>query len=198
MVYSISYEPSGSSYPKAKQVNGEISELELEDTSPDGGVGLNLARSFSGRRVIPSSVPKKIRWCSRRQLQDHEDVVKRTVSDRLRILVEEIEPEIHQFIPVEFVDNIGAHLAYRYFWQVCNRIDSVHHEKTNWILKNGVVWFPPADEKPHLVFDLSKVGDAKFWHDKHRTEGPYIIDEVRNRLEDGGITGIKYHYYEQA
>lgn len=198
MVYSISYEPSGSSYPLAEIVEGNRGEVELEDMTPDGGVGLQISRSFSGRRVKPESVPKKIKWCSRRKLQDFETVFIKTVSFRFRELIEKIEPDVHQFLPVEFVDKGGSHLEDRWFWQVCNRIDSVHRGETNWTLKEGVIWSPPKHEKPRLVFDLSRIGNKKFWHDKHRSSLTLTTDETRTRMGMECVSGLRFHHYEQS
>lgn len=197
MVYAMAYRPKASSYPSADILEGNTGELELEDITPDGGTGLQISRSFSGRRAKPDSVPKTIRWNGRRKLLDYETTHKRTVSPRFRDLIEAIEPGVHQFVPVEFVAKDGSPLATRWFWQVCNRLDSVHRERTNYVLDRGV-WRAPNDQEHRLVFDLETIGDAKFWHDKHEILGPLIIDAVKDRLEAGGMTGIHYHHYEDA
>ena len=197
MVYAISYQPNPESYPSFEALDGDRSKIRLEDESRDGGVGIYSSQIFSGRRLREDHIPTRISWCSKRSLQDLEGTWLHSVNERLRSIIEEIEPGVHQFIPVKFVAKDGCHLGHRFFWQVCNRLDSIHRGKTNWTLKDGVVWFPPEDEQPRLVFDISRIGVAKFWHDKHRTEGPYITDCVHQRLEDAGITGIRYHHYSQ-
>ena len=58
--------------------------------------------------------------------------------------------------------------------------------------------FLPLMRSQDFVFDASRIGGVKFWHDRHRAEGPYITDEVHERLQKEDITGIKYYYYEQA
>lgn len=200
MVWSFQYEPEASSFPRAEIAEGNRGHLELIDTTRDGGTGLvGGAEAFSGRRVKPESVPKKIRWLSKRPFLDFEDAYIHTVSDRMRAAVEELEPQVHQFEPVEFIDGAGTPLGNRWFWQICNRLDSVHREKTNWVLE-GTLWRPPPKglEQPRLVFDLSKIGRAKFWHDKHDSVSSYCVDEVQKYLDANGITGIRYVYREQA
>lgn len=199
MVWALSYRPKPDSYPLAEIVVGNSGELELVDPTPDGGTGLAMSRSFSGRRARPESVPKVIRWMSKRKLLDYETACRKTVSDRFRALIEEIEPEVHQFEPVAFVAKDGSPLGTRWFWQVCNRIDSVHRGLTNWTLMNGAVWTARFVGKNHkLAFDLTNIGNAGFWHDKHMSSGTYLSDEAKERIVEAGMTGVHFNHYEQA
>jgi hypothetical protein len=200
MVWSMSYRPKPDSYPLAEVAEGNSGELELEDMTPDGGVGLRVSRSFSGRRALPESVPMVIRWMRKRPLLDYETSCRKTVSARFRALIEEIEPGVHQFEPIRFIAKDGAPLADRWFWQICNRIDSVHRERTNWFLDRGV-WFPPPKprtEEPLIVFDVREVAKAQFWHDKHGLSGTFVSDAAKTCIEAAGITGVHFHHYEQA
>ncbi len=143
MVWVMSYRPVPDSYPGAEVIEGNSGELELEDMTDDGGIGLLMSRSFSGRRAKPESVPKVIRWKSKRKLLDYEGAyVGYSVSDRFRALIEEIEPGVHQFEPIRFVAKDGSLLEDRWFWQICNRINSVHPELSNWLL-GPRTWRPP-------------------------------------------------------
>lgn len=149
------------------------------------------AESESGRLVKPESVPKTIRWKSKRKLLDYETVFRRTVSDRFRALIEEIELGVHQFEPIQFINKDGSELATRWFWQVCNRLASTDPETTNFDISRGV-WLPPLLGDRRLYFDEKRIGDVKFWHDKHLGGGPYITDAVKQRIEEAGITGVYF------
>ena len=199
MVWSMSYRPKPDSYPGSEVIEGNSGELELEDSTPDGGVGLAIERLFSGRRVKPESVPKVIRFKSKRKLLDYEGSWNiYSVSDRFRALIEEIEPGVHQFEPVRFVAKDGADFGTRWFWQVCNRIDSVHRGLTNMTLP-GPHWRPPgAGVKPHMGFDVSAIGHASFWHDKHISNATFVSDAAKSRIDAAGITGVHFRYYDQA
>ena len=166
MVWAISYRPKPDSYPSADLIEG-TRQLVLEDKSDDGGTNLAAqGESDSGRRVKPESVPKVIRWNTKRKLLDYETKFRRTVSDRFRALIEEIEPGVHQFEPIQFINKDGSELAVRWFWQVCNRLESVDRETTN-LDTSRKGWRRPPLERAILFFDPRKIGDAKFWHDKH-------------------------------
>ncbi len=201
MVWSMSYRPKPDSYPLAEVAEGNTGEIELEDMTPDGGTGLRISRSFSGRRAKPESVPKVIRWMSKRKYLDYETAWAATVSDRFRALIEEIEPGVHQFEPIRFIAKDGSTLAERWFWQICSRIDSVHAELSNFVLSDGGIWkMPPKprSEEPRIVFDLVKIDGAHFWHDKHVLTMTYTSDIAKERIETAGITGVHFSYRDQA
>lgn len=197
MVYAIGYQPAGSSLPRAEVVEG-ASKLQLENWVPDGGRGRG-SPSFSGWRVVPESVPKVIRRYGKRKPQDFENQWVATVSDRLRQLIEDIEPEVHQFQTVRYVDKAGDLLEDRWFWQVCNRRDSVHRELSDVRLEGVVLTRAfPGPGRWLITFDRQQIGDAKFWCDKHVNFGRMITDEVHEQLTDARITGMRFTHYEQA
>ena len=203
MVWSFRYEPKGSSFPLAEIVEGNTGHLELVDMTRDGGSGLvGGAQAFSGRRAKPESVPKVIRWMSKKPFQDFETSFRKTVSDRFRDLIEEMEPGVHQFEPVDFIAKDRTPLGRRWFWQICNRLDSVHREQTDWVLQGGVIWRPPdtytQSDPVYPVFDLEKIGDAMFWHDKHFSSANFCSNEAQNILDTKKISGFSYSYREQA
>ncbi len=197
MVWLMSYRPVPDSYPLAEVIEGNSGELELEDMTDDGGIGLNMSRSFSGRRAKPESVPKAILWKSRRKLLDYENACKKTVSAQFRALIEEIEPEVHQFEPIRFVAKDGAFLEDRWFWQICNRIDGMHADLTNMVFSIRVWNPPPKPEVARPVYDLMKIGQAHFWHDMH-TKGTFVSDFAKKRIDEAKITGVHFAYREQA
>jgi hypothetical protein len=203
MVWSFSMNPLGSSYPSAEIVEGSKGPLVLEDETPDGGVALRgSSTAFSGRRVKPETLPKVIRWKSRQKIGDFADDCRHTVSSRLRALIEEIEPGVHQFEPIKFLAKDGSFLEDRWFWQICNRIDSVNRQATKMILRNGVIWAAdftlPENEQGSMVFDTLQIGSAKFWHDKHVGAGNFCTDDVREILDKAKITGLRYRHFEQV
>lgn len=202
MVWWMSYRPKPDSYPGCEVVEGNSGELELEDPTPDGGAGLAMSRINSGRRVKPESVPKVIRFKSNRKLLDYESTWNiYSVSDRFRALIEEIEPGVHQFEPVRFIGKDGADRGTRWFWQICNRIDGVDREKTNWIFRSGL-WSPPLTrplkDSARLVYDLEKIGNVKFWRDKHLSRATHISDDAKIKIENLKISGVHFSYQEQV
>lgn len=174
--------------------NGQ--HIELEDYSPDGGGGLKpWFEGDSGRRVKPDSLPKVIRWKSKRSLLDYEVAFVRTVSERFRALIEEIEPAVHQFEPIDFIAEDRSQLGTRWFWQVCNRLDTVDREKTDLVMGN-VIWriddSIPKGQRIGYVFNLSQIGNAQFWIDKHQCSMTLCSENAKSRIEAAGITGLRF------
>ncbi len=196
MVYSLGYKPAGSSYPNAELVEGPR-ELVVEDQTADGGIHVNVEPGLSGRRIKPESVARVIRRFGRRRLLDFEGQFVATVNDRFRRLIEEIEPGIHQFEPVRYIGRDDELLEERWFWQVCNRLDTVDRERSNGEIRR-VTYGPRKGVPMRVVFNLEAIGRAKFWCDKHYTPGRLITDEVHERLIAERVTGLQYHRYEQA
>lgn len=210
MVWLLRYMPADDRNPNADVVEGNWKQLghkgehlELEDYTPDGGGGLQvgLFEHKSGRRVRSEDVPRLVRWKSRRRPHDYEYVVFQTVSDRLRALIEEIDPGIHQFERVEFISRDGNSLEHRWFWQICHRLDSMHREKTD-MVRSGLGWTNnkaiPACERIGPVFDLSRISDAGFWYDKHLHGGPYCSDNAKNKLIESGCSGFAFKPMKSA
>lgn len=210
MVWLLQYWPEFDRAPDAEVVEGNWKRLgqrgehlELEDYTPDGGRGLKvgLFEHQSGRRVKSEGVPKIVRWKSRRRPLDYELVIFKTVSDRLRALIEEIDPGIHQFEPVEFISKDGNSLGFRWFWQICNRLDTMHTEKTD-MVRVGLGWMLnqniPRSESIGAVFDLAKIADAGFWYDNYMSGGPYCSDKAKNSIIESGFSGFKFSPMKSA
>ncbi len=199
MAWSLSYRPKPASYPGATIVEGNTGPLELVDDTLDGGISLRREYTHSsGRRVKAESVPEVIRFGSKRKLLDYETARRKTVSDRFRQLIEEIEPGIHQFESVQFIAKTGEDLGNRWFWQVCNRLDTVHAEKSENFIRTAVSWRASLRGEPKLVFSKDAIGETQFWHDKHFSGGPFVSNAARDRIVAEAITGTHFKHYDEA
>jgi hypothetical protein len=136
-----------------------------------------------GYALNPDTLPKKILWGSGdRPIFDVLPWF--IVSPRFRDLVEQFEPDVHQFVPVEvYTERGGAPVATYYWLIVCQRLDSVDREHTTFKWEeNG----DPADpdvgywsdyiikrdplemikiEGSRLVFNASQVENNHIWCD---------------------------------
>ena len=187
-VYEAYDQPSGRSHPIMEIVSGGR-RLEVADTTPDGGMGFSISPSACGRPVKPESVPTAMTFPGNRKTQDLEAMFVYTVSERLKDLIEEIEPGTHQFLPVTIVKKkSGEFLESRWFWQVCNRIDSVLDGEPGWFLQNGV-WQRPSGSRP--VFDLAKIGEKHFWRDKHLICEIMMSEFALARLNEEDMSGFR-------
>lgn len=109
MVYSLAAKGAGvEGYAETDwdilDVPVEMVSRRAEFAAPDkvhpSSLKENVARMERGYWMNPATLPKKVLWaCGSRILPD---ILPRfTVSPRFRDLVEQFEPDIHQFAPVE-------------------------------------------------------------------------------------------------
>lgn len=204
MPYQFNYLPQGAP-SEVKKHDGELGDrVECLDGTPDDG-GPPLPWDSGGRAIRMDGLPTWVQW-PRAAVQDLLYTRRFSVSERLHRLIEELEPGVHQFKPVEFRAKRATFS--RYWWQVCNRIDSVHEAKTNydrrWSTTPGPppVKFlrlsPPSDKQPRLVFSLEKIGYIHFWVDKYTKMGPLMSRLAHDRFVEEGITGVEYSLWPEA
>ena len=60
----------------------------------------------------------------------------------------------------------------------------------------NVIWMPddtiPKDQRIDYVFNLSQIGNAQFWFDKHECSMMLCRDNAKSRMEAAGITGLRF------
>ncbi len=127
------------------------------------------------------------------------------VSPRFKDLVEQFEPGVHQFVPVDIYHaRKGDPVATYYWFIVGQRIDSVDREKTTYIWEEGVrgVWVDSLMDKTtwefekipgaKLVFSNSKVAGHHIWHDPHvlSFNNGLCSDEFGEAIIANGMTGV--------
>ena len=127
------------------------------------------------------------------------------VSEKAKQIIEQLEPGVHEFFPVEYLDREGHHLENRYWFAVGNCIDSLDRERSNLVLV-GANWVSPknafringsvpstvdVDRPPSKVFNLKAIGTAKIWRDEYLDGGPWLTDDAARTLEAKGLSGIR-------
>jgi hypothetical protein len=106
-------------------------------------------------------------------IPDFDNGLVLNVSDAARDLIEAFEPNVHQFLPVDYFDRDGVLLERRNFLIVGNRLDSLDR----------------AHET--MVFSSERIGDAHLWRDKHLRGGPFLSDALAAAIEALGLTGLR-------
>lgn len=206
MTYGLSIFPLHDYVVDVEPLDGDIRAIRAVDQSDDGGMG--SAGAGSGRPVNPEHVPTRMQWLDRRHhaMPDFDRAHLLNVSKRARDLIEAVEPGVHQFLPVTYVDVDGKFLEDRFFLMVGNRLDSIDRKHTTMVLSNGRMWIPAIDlvrmNKPlppgadpnvpaKFVFSREQIGGRHLWMDKHMSAGPWLSDELAERLIETGMTGLR-------
>lgn len=211
MVYGLNVKPVNGYYVECKAMDGDVHAVQVVDQTPDGGIPIDNYHVFtSGRAVDPTFMPTKVHWKDRHHhpVPDFDNGPVLNVSARAKVLIEQYEPGVHQFLPVDFFDIDRKFLESRWFLIVCNRIDSIDREHTQgMMLVRNMMWRTYRDVArrrpedvptgvdplvpPKLVFSLTQIGGAHVWHDKHMSSGEIISDQLANAILAAGMTGLR-------
>jgi hypothetical protein len=209
MVHYLGYKCPWEKYPISKFLNGDEHDVTLIDTS--GELGLTIAASkrsqyLLGRAVHPENVPTVMQWTSRPAPTDFDTPGGfPCISPKIKSIIEQFEPDVHQFFPLKVVNKVGDEIAQRWLWVVCNRIDSVDREHTNLFFRHGSLWTPEYFEDgkrikvegPRVVFNKSQSFGKHFWRDQFLGSNPLICsDEAGAVLNGANLTALKLTHKE--
>lgn len=207
MVFGLNVRPEWGYYPAVEVLDGDLSQVNALNPVNDGGAGWS-GRS-GGVPVDGTHLPKRVKWNDPRgnPVPDFDQTPMLNVSERARQLIESVEPKVHQFFPVEYLDRSGRPLESRFWFVICNRIDSLDREHTTMVLRKGRNWRPardlarrgesiPSHIDPNapskMVFSLKQIGGAHIWRDKHLDSGSeWISDTLAEAFRTAGLTGIE-------
>lgn len=208
MIYGLTIVRADGPAIEVDLLDGNISAIRTIDRTPDGGVSFESLNA--GRHCNTESFPTRMRWKGGKDqpILDFDRAHLINVSERAKALIEEWEPGVHQFVPVDFVDAKGDVLERRYALVICNRLDSVDREHTTFVLRRGKAWRAASDlaargefdeipprvdpSKPSkIVFNRAQIGRAHLWRDKHiDMGGPFVSDAFAAALRRSDLTGL--------
>ena len=179
------------------ELDGDIRKIEYVEGPADWnslGGGVETGKLNLGRAIKPDHVPTKFEWGGAKNRKLPDAIYGRgmlLVSERIKSIIERIEPGTHQFFPIDVFYKSNKGLAAKmYFLNICTRLDSVDHDLTTAKMGN-TMWRP--DLSGELVFNLDQIGNHHLWHDKHVYNGRMISDELYNALIQQGISGLVFN-----
>jgi hypothetical protein len=200
-------------------LDGDISLIECEDMSQDDGIAIRPGGSSvqAGKPIKPEHMIKSILWRSQRKVPDIcSPFIANAVSDEFREIVEDLEPSVHQWLPIEFVGKKNNHLADRWYFIPCNRIDSVDEENTTLVLYKGSIWTHPTDlmrrgeehllpvdydprEEITFAFNEEKVAGLHAWKEKRLVGNPLMVsNELAAALKAADLSGLELRKAESV
>jgi hypothetical protein len=208
MVYGLNVKPEWGFDPKVDW-EGKEEPRAIPALNPANDGGVTGDGYHAGLPVDGSNFPKWVRWSdpNGNPVPDFDQVPFLSVSEKAKQVIESLEPDVHQFFPVEYQDKKGNFTAVRYWFVPCNRIDSVDREHSNMVLLDGRQWTPPKDlvrmgeplppnvdpDKPaEFVFNLNAIGSRYIWRDKHIGGATcFISDAMAELFKKEGLTGLR-------
>ena len=196
MVYRLYHENNETYSYNMEPLNGDLSKVAVIDQSQDEGKKIRLHDRYVGREIDSTYLPSKMQLEGpKRTIADVYDLHGFFVDEKFKVIVESLEPNIHQFFPAEFVWKDGSHACNRYWFFPCNRLDSVDREKTTKEFRN--LWIPSSEGV--FVFNRSQIGGHHIWIDKFMssTMGILISQVMKETLEKAGISGMGLTAFEE-
>jgi hypothetical protein len=180
-------------------IDDDDDKVRVVDATPDGGLRIPTKSYYSGRPVVPSTMPEYLVRVGPLEypLHDLYQVGHALVGTKaFKDAVEAVEPGVHQFFPMKIVETEKSRIPVaEYFWMViCNRLDSLDKAKCT----------PPLDEnafpdfKTKLVFSEKKIGKAHAWVDKFAPYDRLVSEELHARLLSLNMTGYNFQSFDVA
>jgi hypothetical protein len=197
MVYFLSHANEEVHSYTYRALDGDVGKIQAVDLTRDDGTRVRPGHSYYGRPYETRYVPTKIELSGpKRPIGDIYDAYGLLVSMTVKDVIENFEPHIHQFFPVELVWKDGGHAAYRFWFVPCNRLDTVDRARTTFEFRN--VWFLDGSKK-ELVFSRSQIGSHHVWIDNFIVmPTPGISEALKASLDAAGITGAHYQHFPET
>lgn len=211
-VYTI-FPDAGSKYNyAAKPQDGDFKQVypagfEFDPHSNDPAAARNMIRQpdrtyvrklfvSQGLPVTPDHLPSKVKIDGpKRSLTDflmsHSVFL---VSSRFRSVVEELEPNRHQFIPVDLIWRDGSPAGVFFWFYPCARVDCMDREATTHTFIERIgLWKYVSDGK--YVVNLDQVGNHQVWIDQRLTafDYPFVSAAFRAAADKAGLKGVGYN-----
>jgi hypothetical protein len=167
-----------------------------------------------GYAVDPDSVPKTMVWHSgNRSVPDFQKchAASLLVSPRVRDIVEQFEPGVHQLLPVELwrpkaLKEGGPSFATHYWLVICQRIDSVDplnttYERSGGIREDGSTWTGgwklDGDSNKKVVHSKAAIAERHLWIDRFVGPNAKLSDAFGDALLAAGVTGAQCKHVEE-
>lgn len=194
MTYLLHDKPLGHTNLYFDFIDGDMRKVQNEDLSVDIGINppdWTQAMRF-GRRVQADFLPTRIRpTTNQKNMPDFARVqLAQICSAKFHELVEALEPNVHQFFPVEVVRKNGEHIASMFWFIPCNRLDTL---ETDLLIPplNELGFYRGSGSSSGIVFSRKKIGQHQIWIDK-RVIGDHIwiSDSFRDAAVDARLIGL--------
>ena len=186
-----------------KEVNQRVQYADPAHVHPSA-LADDVNKREQGYWVDPETLPKKILWANgARPLPDVLPWF--VVSPRFRELIEQMEPQVHQFVSAEIYRTRQGQPAATYYWLIVGqRLDSVDREHTTYAWQDGSrgVWvdevvntttweFTPIPGAK-LFFSNALIGARHLWHDPHvlTHNNRLCSDALASAITERGFSGV--------
>ena len=115
------------------------------------------------------------------------------VSGKMRDVIEQLEPGVHQFQPVELIWMEDDSHAADFFWfNPCNRVDGMDREHTTHDFNEKTGMWKYVDGKKYVV-SLTKTAGKHAWVDSRIFDHAVFVSEnLKNAMDAAGLKGAAF------
>lgn len=223
MVYSIGRKSPYDTDPANEVIGGEAAWASLQFQNPET---VDRLAKIPGRMplgqgypVAADSAPKSFLWKSTSKRPPDYATGNNSVmlvSSRFRDLVEQFEPGLHQFLPVDmYSSKIAPEPFDRFYWFVCCTLtDSLDpsHTTIPWGPPNGDYhtirdglrlgswrFDPSATPAQKPVYSLQAIRDRHLWRDPYwGREVVHCSDAFAEAVIAADLKGFSLHHHDQV
>ena len=203
MIYNLYPETVGAYTLHFDDLNGDVKKVKPEEDLPEFGPDCIMRAHYfrSGKRLQTEHIPTQIRPKRRKgRLPDYAGhALAQVCSQAFRDVVEQHDPGLHQFVPVEIVWKDGSVYEVPYYWLIPGvRLKSLHPTLSN----------PPLDKHRHYdgftsfgkpgpgpvqpVFQAEIVKDHDFFCEYGLTGYLYASEKLKDALTTANLTGVGF------
>lgn len=174
-------------------IDGDWKSVFVADMSDDGGTPIRESAVNSGRWVNLAKAPKQVRYKGPAYQKPLDfNVFPRgahVVSDSFREILEDLEPQVHQFQSVT-VFRKDKPIADMSILIVGARVDAANDALCNPPRCDRRTYTLNTSNNWRCVLHPDKIAGHHLWHDKHR-RGLFLSETLADALEDAQLEGYK-------
>ena len=197
MPYQFLPEWPGAVEPSLRMLDGDVQKVTVIDPTPDEfGFAFDFGPpSRTGRHVDPKHVPTALTFSARKGMKIPDvDLIHGgffCVSERMKGLIEGLEPGVHQFLPMTYRWKDGSVAEERWLFVCGNRVRALNGKKTT-LKKAKKPGKYMASRVGNIVFDSANIGDRQFWVCSDMLgDYTFMSDRAFNLFVDADVTGLK-------
>lgn len=113
------------------------------------------------------------------------------VCETFKQLVEELEPGVHRFFPIDLYGPDGKLYSRRYYFQILNRVAFLDKERSDFDVSRGVMEMGNIGYGP-IYYDHQAVEGLHLWRDRYYgRNGVFVSDELAQRIMEANLKGVQ-------
>jgi hypothetical protein len=117
------------------------------------------------------------------------------ITQKVIDLIEDIEPGVHRYHPIEVMTKDGAPVAEaRFLLNMCSRLDTIYVEKSNVFYARDVDMYLYGNGHRSIFVHKERVAGHAIWHE-YKAARDFVSDAFAERFKAQNMRGLQFLYY---